>query len=134
MFLGYNQYWLSVFLWFLCPGAPEWCRQFIAKAYTCYTHSHCIKYLLKKKVILISAGCRVGNKTPSYRSEPASPGFAFAVYSEASDEMLFNNTCMLPRCSHMQLGTISMGLKHHCNLISLYACHPGCLGSLCSSI
>ena len=43
--------------------------------------------------------------TPRYRSEPASSGFAFAVYvnagGEGSDEMLFNNTCMLLHCSHI---------------------------------
>ena len=68
-------------------------------------------------------GFRVGRKTPRYRSEPASSGFALAARSEGSDEMLFNNTCMLLRCSHMQLVRLfKYGSDHHCKLISLYAC------------
>ena len=62
-------------------------------------------------------------------SEPASSArlCSCCVYvnarSEGSDEMLFNNTCMLLRCSHMQLVRLfKYGSDHHCKLISLYAC------------
>ena len=37
--------------------------------------------------------------------------------------MFFNDTCMLLRCSHMQLVRLyKYGSDHHCKKISLYAC------------
>ena len=68
-----------MFLWFYVEKHPKACRQFIAKAYTCNTHSHCIKNLFEKSINSYIYGFMVGSKTPRYRSKPASSGFAFAV-------------------------------------------------------
>ena len=40
---------------------------------------------------------------------------------EGSDEMLFNNICMLLRCSHMQLVRLyKYGSDHHCKSLCMF--------------